>query len=72
MDADKTLRRADFSLETDFKERLWQRLVEGMQSWEEGELADDFMEDVTAARAVPCTAAQKASRNGMNSRKGFR
>ena len=51
MDADKTLRRADFSLETDFKERLWQRLVEGRQSWEEGELADDFMEEVAAARA---------------------
>lgn len=51
MDADKTLRQADFSLETDFKERLWQRLVEGMQSWEEGELADDFMEEVAAARA---------------------
>ena len=30
MDADKTLRQADFSLETDFKERLWQRLMEVM------------------------------------------
>ena len=54
MDADKTLRQADFSLETDFKERLWQRLMEVMQvmpSLEEGELADDFMEEVAAARA---------------------
>ena len=51
MDADKTLRRADFSLETDFQKRLRQRLMEGRPSWEEGELADDFMEDVTAARA---------------------
>ena len=59
MDADKTLRRADFSLETDFKERLWQRLIEGMQSWEEGELADDFMEEVTAARAGPAPPPKK-------------
>jgi len=51
MDADKTLRQADFSLETDFQKRLRQRLMEGRPSWGEGELADDFMEDVTAARA---------------------
>jgi|GEM_PF-3136107 len=59
MDADKTLRRADFSLETGFKERLRQRLIEGMQSWEEGELADDFMEEVAAARAGPAPPPKK-------------
>lgn len=59
MDADKTLRRADFSLETDFKERLWQRLMEVMPSWEEGELADDFMEEVAAARAGPAPPPKK-------------
>lgn len=51
MDVDKILRQADFSRETDFKERLWLRLIEGMQSWEEGEIGDDFMEEVAAARA---------------------
>ena len=59
MDADKTLRRADFSLETDFKERLWQRLMEVMPSLEEGELADDFMEEVAAARAGPAPPPKK-------------
>ena len=59
MDADKTLRQADFSLETDFKERLWQRLMEVMPSLEEGELADDFMEEVAAARAGPAPPPQK-------------
>jgi len=59
MDADKTLRQADFSLETDFKERLWQRLMEVMPSWEEGELADDFMEEVAAARAGPAPPPKK-------------
>ena len=59
MDADKTLRQADFSLETDFKERLWQRLMEVRPSWEEGELADDFMEEVAAARAGPAPPPKK-------------
>ena len=59
MDADKTLRQADFSLETDFKERLWQRLIEVMPSREEGELADDFMEEVAAARAGPAPPPKK-------------
>ena len=59
MDADKTLRQADFSLETDFKERLWQRLMEVMPSLEEGELADDFMEEVAAARAGPAPPPKK-------------
>ncbi|MBQ7479374.1 MAG: hypothetical protein IJT01_10875 [Selenomonadaceae bacterium] len=59
MDADKTLRRADFSMETDFQKRLRQRLMEGRPSWEEGELADDFMEDVTAARAGPAPPPKK-------------
>ena len=59
MDADKTLRRADFSLETDFQKRLRQRLMEGRPSWEEGELADDFMEEVAAARAGPAPPQKK-------------
>ena len=59
MDVDKTLRQADFSLETDFQKRLRQRLMEGRPSWEEGELADDFMEDVTAARAGPAPPQKK-------------
>lgn len=52
MDADKTFRQTDFSRETDFKKRLWRRLARQMQT-QEGELPDDMMEEVTAARAVP-------------------
>ena len=53
MDVDEIFRRADFSRETDYKMRLWRKLALKTTFAIEGELDDDVLWEVAAARANP-------------------